>query len=245
VHATLTSFLKTLEPFYYPFTIALCAVLAGLLVCLRPRGPLLLSLLLFAAVMLALWLAGRPGIFRIYSSVFVCIALLSILQLGKRRHVLHGLLLVVAVVATGGGCLRVFMHNQAVRHATAAAHAATCSLAQGSLMLTWGGHYPFVFEYPVFQRKQDDCPLDYYPFGQFSLAPFALDQLHRYTGGKDFVPAILAGQSFDIIADERDLEWLQTYFADHYSVQLMITPKSSSGSFDVFTIGLHAPAAAR
>jgi hypothetical protein len=145
----------------------------------------------------------------------VCIALLSVVQLGERRRILHSLLLVVAVVATCIGCHRVYSHNQAVRHGTAAAQAATCSLPPGGLMLTWGGRYPFVAEYPVFQRKQDDCPLQYYPFGQFSLAPFALDQLHHYTGGKDFVPAILAGQSFDIIADEHSLAWLQGYFAEH------------------------------
>ncbi len=139
----------------------------------------------------------------------------------------------------------IYSHDRKVRHAVEEVQAATCNLPRGHLMLTRGGTYPFPVEYPVFQTKQETCPFDYYSFGQFSLAPFALDQLHRYTGGKDFVPAILAGQTFEIVADRPLLVWLRTYFNSHYGVKLSIKPLISNERFAIFTVGLKSPPVAK
>jgi hypothetical protein len=245
LHLDVESFVEALTPFSLPLVMAASAVLACTLLLHQRRLPLIMTLALFAALMVALCIAGRPGVSRIYVPVFVAIALLAITQLGRFKPRLDGAMLVVLIIATVLTCEHTYIRDRNIRHAIADVQAATCSLPRGRLIVTWGGTYPFPVEYPVFQTKQETCPFDYYSFGQFSLAPFALDQLHRYTGGKDFVPAILAGQTFEIVAERPLLVWLRTYFNAHYGVKLSIKPLFSNDRFEIFTVALKAPAAVR
>jgi hypothetical protein len=113
--------------------------------------------------------------------------------------------------------------------------AVDCTLPKDALTVVWGGAYPFSLAYPPFKGVRA-CPLHYYSLGEFSLAPYALDHLHAYTGGKDLVPALLAGQPFYFIADRAQLSGLGEYFKAHYKAKLSVTLQQSNEFFSVYKV---------
>ncbi len=104
LHLDVESFVEGLAPFSLPLVMALCAVLACVVLLHQRRVPLILTLVLFAALMVALCIAGRPGVSRIYVPVFVAIALLAVTQLGRYKPRSDGVLLAVLAIATTLTC---------------------------------------------------------------------------------------------------------------------------------------------
>jgi hypothetical protein len=220
---------------------ALCAMLAALLFFHRRRRALFAALVLFAVVMICLAMAGRPGVTRIYFPVFVALVVLGVIQLGECRRWVRLVLLLVACTAAFIVCHHLYDNDRHLQGDAQVAQSATCDLPRGKLWIVWAGHYPFPLEYPVFQPKQYDCPFDYYSFGQFALAPFALDRLHAFTGGKDFVPALLGGRSFQVIADKEQLFLLRNFLHTHYDAKLSITEGLSNPHYAIYTIAIAPP----
>jgi hypothetical protein len=236
IHVDHLTFVRALEPFTNTLVSPLCVVLAALLLLQRRRRALFAALALFAIVMVGLAMAGRPGVTRIYWPAFVALTLLGVIRFDETRRPSRLLFLVVICAAAGFVCGRIYVNDRHLVGNAGVVQAATCGLTREKLTLVWGGRYPFQLEYPVFQPKQYDCPFDYYPFGQFSLAPYALDHLHSFTGGKDFVPALLAGQSFRLIADHYQLQMLTDYVRGHYGTKLDVTVGPSNPFFNTYTI---------
>jgi len=117
-------------------------------------------------------------------------------------------------------------------------HTATCKLPKG-FYIVWGGIYPFPLQYTPFMDPGSVCTLDYYSFGEYSLAPYALDHLHQHTGGKDFMPAMLSGQSFDFISGGSALLMLRGYFRDHYGAHLVFKPvQKTHRGFQAYHVSL-------
>lgn len=241
IHLSTETLLRALEPFMNAMVSALCAVLAALLLLHRRRRALLAALALFAIVMIGLALAGRPGVTRIYSPAFVVLALLGIVQFGESRRSLRLLFLAVVCAAVCFICDRTYVYGRHVEKDSEFVQATTCGLTRDRLTIVWGGRYPFQLEYPVFQPKQYDCPFEYYSFGQFSLAPYALDHLHSFTGGRDFVPALLAGQSFRVFADHNQMLLLRNFLKDHYAAKLAFTPGAFNPYYESYTIAVVPP----
>lgn len=241
VHASLESSWELLQPFADPLVAILTAVLVLMVAIHRHRGHLVAAMLLFAMVMVLLWCAGRPAITRIYIPVFVALAFLGVTQFrtgGQRRR---DLLLAAALVATTVFCLRISFLDRHQRSKAEQVQVITCSLPKDSLTVVWGGAYPLAAEYPPFRPLDSGCPFDYFSFGEFSLAPYALEHLHQRTAGKDFIPAVLSGQGFDFIAGVDQLKELQAYFRQHYSTRLVVTPGPSNDYFRVYRVAAERP----
>ena len=241
LHASAESAWELLEPFSDTFV----AMLAGLVVLVtafhRRPGHAIAALALFILVMVLLWGAGRPAITRIYIPVIVTLALLGITQFrtGWRRS--QEILLVGALVSTLVFCSHLSSLNRNQRFKAQQVQASTCILPRDSLMVIWAGDYPLASEFTPFRPIDAGCPFDYYSFGEFSLAPYALEHLHQHTGGKDFVPAVLSGQAYDFIAYPDQLRELQAYFRQHYSTRLVVTPGASNQFFSVYRVAAERP----
>jgi len=241
IHASAAS----VSELWQPFNDTLIAILAGLVLAMavfhRRPGHFLAALVLFGLVMVLLWCAGRPAISRIYVPVFVTLVLVGAIQLREDWRLGQDMLMVGAVVITLLFCWRLTFLNRHLQRRSEQVQAATCSLPSGSLLVIWGGDYPLSAEYPPFRPMGAGCPLDYYSFGEFSLAPHALEHLHQHTGGKDFVPAVLSGQAFDFIADANELRELQAYFRQHYSTRLVVTPGPATDFFKLYRVAAERP----
>lgn len=244
-HASVASAWELLEPFTEPLVAILAASLLVMLFFQRRSRHLLAALVIFALVMVLVWCAGRPGISRIYIPVFAALALLGITRFRSGPSRAKDLLLVAALVTTVLFCLHIGIRDRNLEFKSQQVQSLSCSLPRDSLIVIWGGSYPLTSEYPPFQPIGSGCPVDYYSFGEFSLAPYAIEHLHRHTGGKDFVPAILAGQSFDFISDRAPLTELQAYFRQHYSVQLVVTPGPSNQFYSLYRVAAARPAELR
>jgi len=241
IHASLASSGELLEPFVDPPVAILAALVAVMVLFHRERGHLVAALVLLALVMVLLWFAGRPAITRIYIPAFVALVLLGLPRLRHDRRRAEDLLLVAVLVTALVYCASLTHKDQSQRYKSREVQALSCSLPRDSLVVVWGGSYPFTAEYPPFQPIGAGCPIDYYSFGEFSLAPYALEHLHRHTGGKDFVPALLAGQAFEFISERAALTELQAYFRQHYSVHLEVTPGPSNAYFSLYRVAVERP----
>ena len=242
--ADLKLFSQSLEPFSDPQILALCGVIIATLFFRRRRGYLLISILTIAAVMFVLLLMGRPGITRIYIPVFAALAVMGAMQpAGSRRwgEACAALLVVFGAVSL---LYNVYRSDEQESWASARVQASTCRMSHDSLVVIWGADYPYTLEYLPFAAPKPDCTLKIYSLGEYALAPYALDQLHDATGGKDLVPALLAGESLDFIANPGNMQLLRDYFQRHYSVQLSTELVVLDPRFSMYRVGLR-PASAR
>lgn len=207
----------------------------------RRRWQLLGSACVLAALVFLLLLAGRAQVTRIYLPACAALLALAVLDMQLKPMVVRLGLAALALAICVPTLHHLYRLDRADERESARVQAATCSLDHDRMYIVWGGLYPFTYEFLPFGNSSRVCPFHYYSFGEFSLAPFALEHLHQYTGGKDFVPAVLSGQSFDFIASAPFLGLLKTYFEQHYSVALRAVKLRSLGGFSLFRVGLQVP----
>ena len=204
----------------------------------RHRWNLLTSVVMLGAVIGLLLAAGRAEVSRVYIPACAGILMVGATEL-KCEHRLHTWIITITALAiTTGLILKKYDANLGMQHRSARIQALTCNLPKGTFLVNWGAHYPFALEYQPFEDMRKPCALDYYSFGEFSLAPFALDHLHAHTDGKDFVDAVLAGQSFDMLALPNQMYALQKYFLDHYQVHTVYAPIKFPNSLKIFSFSL-------
>ncbi len=242
--ANLKLFQQSLGPFTDPQILALSAVVLCILSFHRRRGYFLGSILVVAAVMFILLLVGRPGVTRIYIPVLAALALIGVMQpAGSMRwgQACAALLAVCSAALLLSNLQRV---NQWESRASERVQASTCRLSHEPVLVIWGSAYPYTLEYPPFNPPGAGCSLKIYSLGEFSLAPYALERLHGATGGKDLVPALLAGEPLDFIANQVDLDLLRDYFLRHYSVRLSAQQVMQEQLFTLYRVEKQ-PAAAR
>jgi hypothetical protein len=230
-------FWSALTPFSDPQIAALIAIIV-LIGAAHKRGTYFaVSLAVLAATMFALLLAGRPGVTRIYIPVCAALAVVGVMQPVDKRQGDYKFIVMVAVISALLMLVVVRHRNDEDIAASSKLEAMTCRLSREPLVVIWGASYPYTLQYLPFDTTDKLCPLRIYAIGEYSLAPFARDQLYRYTGGKDLVPALLAGQSFDVVGGVREMELLRAYFWQHYSVQLSAETIMQNRLIRMFAVG--------
>jgi hypothetical protein len=236
----LREYRKLLEPLG-DSTFQVLAVSVLILICFhRRRWHLAASVVALALLMLLLLALGRPQVTRIYLPASAALLLIAALDLEKRSRWLTGALLTALMAVNLAYLVNLHKENVMLQKRAIAVQAATCRLPRDELFVNWGSAYPFTLNYLPFGSPQA-CDLNYYSLGGYSLAPFALDHLHRYTSGKDLIPALLAGQQFDFIANAKNLPLLRRYVQEHYRARLNFDRKPDA-SFSIFHVSV-TPAA--
>lgn len=222
--------------------LALFTVLA--LLNWRQPAAEIASLVLLLALMVGIGLWGRPGILRIYLPATAAMMVLSLLKLGPRR--------VSYLAALGGIALATGLWLCWQTDATAKLHAehaarlraTVCGeLPKGQLIVVWTGGADFEWKELYRPTTPDDtsCNPSLYSIDTYQLAAPNLALLHAYTGGKDFIEALLAGQSFYITAGREHLVMLDRFLREHHHSSLKWTEMPGTADLKLYTI--HAVAA--
>lgn len=218
----LNRYRKMAAPFQDRVILSLLALFAFAAFAGRRRQVALGACLLMFGVMAVFWLLGRPGETHVYYAS--CAALAALGMIGTDYRV--GRLVTAAGIALFGLALAiVWLDRQDNLHDEQRARIAVrtaCHLPSDRLLLAWGG--PEVFNdfylYRPTAAPGGACPLQLYLFDVLELTPESMQKLHAYTQGKDFMQALLEGQSFDMLTDARHIDLLSTYLHEHYHATL-------------------------
>jgi hypothetical protein len=234
------SFMSVFESLQFRVLLALFFLSA--LLNWRRALPEAISLLLLLAfiVLIALW--GRPGIERIYQPVGAGMLVLALLKLGRYEGRWVTALGIAALAAALS--ITVVLHMRSSEHGDDApvTRAGTCAslarLPHDQLLLVWSGdaQYKWKVIYQPTTPDDDACDPPLYAIGSYQLAPPSLERLYAYTGGKNLIEALLAGQKFYIISTKGRLMMLGTYLQEHYHSGLQWQRIPGTRYFQLFTI---------
>ncbi|HEX4299654.1 MAG TPA: hypothetical protein VH327_02180 [Gammaproteobacteria bacterium] len=205
----------------------------------RRPAPEAASLLLLLALMLAIGLWGRPGVLRIYVPAAAAMMTLALLKLGPRRGPPTLILGVVALLSALGLCGEFQLHARSDAIYANHARAIVCaSVPKDQLLVVWtgGGIFDWKDIYRPTTRDDDACNPPLYAIGTYQLAPPSLARLHAYTGGLDFIDALLAGHVFHITTSEARLKMLDRYLQEHYRASLHWTEVKEESRLEIYTI---------
>jgi len=205
------------------------------------RLQLAASVAVLVVLMFVLVMLGRPLIVRVYLPAATALLMFAALELRIKRAYLCIALVAALLAINLPHLVKMHEENVAQQEKSARVRERTCEWPADALVITWGSGYDYTLNYLPF-GGDGVCHLNNYSLGEFSLAPFALEHLHKYTGGKDLVPALLAGQGFDFIAAPDDLGMLQRYMQDHYGAQLVIEREHSRVGMRVSHVRVVVPA---
>ena len=199
-------------PFRHEAFLALLAF--ALFAAWRARSRLALwTLAALGAFMLALSLAGRPGIMRIYVPPLAAIALFALaLQPGPLAR-LHAMLLGIGMAVAG---TVLGLRNAADRAEEAVLRARVCAMPAERLYVVWGAALAYERIYRPLAAPGDGCALTLYPLGAQSYAPYALERLRAATGAGDVVQALLDGKEIDMFANRWQVDVLGRHLRIHY-----------------------------
>jgi hypothetical protein len=196
-------------------------------------------------LMVGIGLYGRPGILRIWLPVAAAMAILSLLHMGPRQG---KLILALGLTCLAGALLtsqHLYRSNAGEAKYGRQARAATCAaVPKDRMVLVWTGAAQFRWKdiYLPFTRADDPCNPKLYMIGSYQVAPPSLDQLYSYTGGKDLVQALLAGQQFYILTSRDRLQMLDSYLQEHYQAHLQWQQVAKNAFYQAYTIqATHGP----
>lgn len=224
-----------------------------LLFCLAPlllvsgwhRSPALYAWLTVVAVLLLLYLAGRPGMARAYTPAAAAVSvlmLISSVQVGRRSLRVLGVL--VLVLVTVMSAWRVYPRPRG-EAAAAELETSLCALAGYKPLAVWGNA---AFPYQALCRPAPNghprCDVHFYALGTLQLAPYSLELLRRETGSPDLVSAPLAGQEIDLFTSSDRIPLLARYFAEHSQRALSASVLENRPHLHLYALRATGPAAA-
>ena len=226
------------RPFETPlvYLLALVGVLA-VLISRHKRVAIAAVLCLLACILVTL-LLGRPGVPRVFPGPMAAIALLALLDHGPGKRwlaSLAGLGLLAGVCYDGYGLYQAHVWQA---HVGGLVQRKVCALHLQDLQVVWGAPVGFSdrYLYSPTSSEDDRCALRLYHVGVLQLLPGNLQRLHAATGGKDLIPALLAGQPLYFITNEGRLEKLRQYLQEHYGTKLDFTPTLQLGFLDQYRV---------
>ncbi|HEY3643801.1 MAG TPA: hypothetical protein VGM16_00565 [Gammaproteobacteria bacterium] len=190
----------------------------------RNRAAAACGLLLLLAAVGVFLLLARAWATRIYPGPLAALTLLCLLDHRRWRLPLlplAGLALAAAAILNSWW----FLQSRAVlERSVATVQQGICAIPPGELQVSWGETVGLSdrFIYTPTAPPGGRCPLTLYAIGVLDLYPASLDQLHRFTGGRDFTEALLAGQELVLLTTDDRLRILGRYFRDHYGMQLEV-----------------------
>jgi hypothetical protein len=165
-----------------------------------------------AAAMVVLWLAGRPGVGRIYYAPLAGAVLLTALTPFPVRRL--DALVIGAVLVAAAAALAA--RNAADQGEETQARAALCTMPKERLYVAWADKFPYELLYRPLAAPGDGCELKLYSLAPFAYAPNVLARLRADTGENDVIAALLAGKELDMIAVGWQIDVLRRHLRIHY-----------------------------
>ena len=231
------------RPFTSPLVVLLGAAALLAFAFSGRRRVALLGIALFALSMFIFLCLGRPGVPRVFPGAVAALALMMMLddKHGRRAWAAMAVTMLLGVVCLDGA--NFFVAHRAQDAQARSVMQDMCQLpGRDQLQVVWGAPRGFVdrYVYGPTRSPTDDCLPHIYLVGVLELLPVSLQQLHAYTGGKDLVPALLAGQRFYFLSTEDRLAELDRYLHEHYGVGLHVEPSFDRDSMTQFRVWVEA-----
>lgn len=229
-------------PFDNPLVYML-AVTALLALALARQWPVALAAVLcLGACMVAMLMLGRPGVPRVFPGPVAVIAVLALLDHGPRLRWLALLGGAAVLLWVGANTYNYFQAHAFQARVAKAIRTKVCALDLSDLQVVWGAPdgFPDRYLYSPGLPPGGACPLHFYHVGVMALLPANLQQLHGHTGGRDLVPALLAGQQLSFLTTEDRLGLLRQYFQNHYGAKLDFAPTLSLGFLQQYQVRVEA-----
>lgn len=203
---------EALVPFTHEQFLALLAF--ALFAAWRARSRVALwALAALGAVMLGIFLAGRPGAMRIYIPPLAGIALFALTMAPRPLARFHAILLGIGMTVAGTA---LGFRNAADRSEEELLRSRVCRVPADRLYVTWGDALPYERIYRPLAPPGDGCALPFYPLGVQSYAPYALERLRTATGAPDVIQALLDGKEVDMFANGWQVDVLRRHLRIHY-----------------------------
>jgi hypothetical protein len=196
-------------------------------------------------VMALLYLAGRPGMARVYTPAAAAVLVLmltSSAQLSRQSWRVVGILVLVLVTAMAAW--RVYPRPQG--EVTAAAlETSLCALSGDKPLAVWGNaSFPYETLYRPAPDGHPRCDAHFYALGTLQLAPYSLETVQRETGAPDLVSALMGGTQIYLFTSADRIALLTRYFAEHYQRALSARELENKPHLHLYALGVSGPAAA-
>ena len=182
------------------------------------------------SAVLALGVIGRPGALRVYVPLLCLLIIAPLLwsRLGERRAALALTVLVAAAALNG---YQLVEHSLAAERDAAVQRRALAGLDQQAVV-TWGSAFPFEAVYTVLNNDRAARDYRFYGLGVFTLAPFSVAAAEE-RAGRGFIARLGSDEGIRMIADQRQLQLLGTYCAEHLGATLETLPTPPLGTLRV------------
>lgn len=209
------------------------AILAALLLAIRPSCRAAISWVIMVAALFIMGLLGRGGVTRVDAPAIALLCLVGLLQaLGSevnaaRKHsrvfdrfalLFLGIVLTTCVVQT---CWTLF--------AEVTTSASYIKEQQGKIrdfphepVVIWGAALPFESVFPVLATDSSARSMRLFPFGVFTRAPLSVAAKEE-AKGLGFIERISSSKGMLMIADPSNMERLRIWCAERLSGELLQT----------------------
>jgi len=192
-------------------------LVAAVLLVLTPRANLFAAWSIAAAAVIAIAIAGRYPIVRVYFpllALLITAPLAMAFRLPRWKHIIA----VIALVAGIALNVRPLIGEATVSDQTIAM-ARHQKFTSSASTFIWGGGFPFEFVFPVFTREEDVRPSRIYGLGVLTLAPFSVATADEQAN-TGLLVRLRSEAGIPLIATPSDLSLLNTYCMEHYGVSL-------------------------
>lgn len=208
------------------------------LLALRFDRRLLISWLLCLAAVIAMSIAGRPGILRVYLPLSIALLVLPIASgpyLPRVKYAVVLVLLAIASLANGNAVVQ-----KAKAFAPRLAQAQSDHFAIPDSILIWGSDFPFQDAFSVLVANPTLMKLRMFGLGGFTFAPFAVAQEDERAGA-GVVSRLRSAGGMQVSTDKTSLKLLGNYCSEHFgaNIEAVVTHKT-----DLWTVyNVKCPAA--
>ncbi|QDM33298.1 hypothetical protein FNL55_19490 [Tardiphaga sp. vice352] len=213
--SSLTAFSAMLGPQLLPLT------LAGLILLVTSfRSKLLAAWAICLIAFLALTVAGRFGVVRVYFPLF---ALLVIFACVTESRLSRWRFSAVILALSAGNLINVrFLIDEAAASDQMVRLARAEKFVSPESTVIWGGSFPFQYAFPVFTREPDVRQTRIYGLGVFTLAPFSVASADERSG-RGLLERLRSSPGIPLISTTDYQSLLNTYCIEHFGSPLRMS----------------------
>ena len=216
---------------FHPWLIPI--LLSALFFSFLSRNPrLFLSWALCVLFIFITGLMGRPSVLRVYiplvSLLFVESIMLAKRQISRKTCMI--VLMLASIVNLFFLLPDHFFKRSLWKENIEALSQFT--KAPEELLVTWGASFPFETVYSVLTPFPESFPYPLYSLSASTLAPTMVSYSSK-AQGEGMLERLKAKKEILLVANENQLALLQTYFREHYQVDLEVTASESFGKIRI------------
>jgi hypothetical protein len=210
---------STFDAIYLPIGTKLfpLTLVAAVLLIIVLRVNLFAAWAIAAAAVVAIALAGRYPLLRVYYpllALLISAPFAMEFRLRRWTYVPAMAALVAGIILNGQNLI-----DEAAASSRTMAQARQQKFRSSESTFVWGGEFPFEDAFPLFTREDDVRSTRIYGLGVLTLAPFSVATADE-RANRGLLVRLRSEAGIPLIAGPTDLSLLNTYCMEHYGVPL-------------------------